>query len=227
MSASTLQRQFTLMHAPQTFDAERPSWRLVILLNVVRSIQRILKVLTAAVEKDDDSDDAFDLYEAPELAPIPPGASYAKLPAAYVKEMTFRLSPITSLEESIIAKLVGPEEGNLQVSANSKQLVSGSGLSGVIEGSDREFFVRSHASWRGKNKLFDKLRRGVETITGGESRTSLDLHETLPTVDFNDKTDPGRIFSLCKDDLIGLWQDPWVRSKLLEMRARLEEGPGL
>lgn len=210
------------MHAPHTFEAERPSWRLVVFLNVVRSIQRILKALSSGLDQDDDPNDPYDPKVSPISPTVPGTAPKGKSPAAYIAEMSLRLSPITSLEEAIIYKLIGPEERNIQLSVHSKTLIKGSGLTGVLEGTDKEFFVRPDTTWRSKN-IMEKIRRGVEAVKG-ESRTSLDVS---PTVDWDEKDDPGRIFQSCGADLIGLWNDPWVRGRLAELRVRLEEGPGL
>ncbi|EKM48106.1 uncharacterized protein PHACADRAFT_214957 [Phanerochaete carnosa HHB-10118-sp] len=37
---SAIMKQFQLLHHPQTFDAERISWRFVIYLNLLRSVRR-------------------------------------------------------------------------------------------------------------------------------------------------------------------------------------------
>ncbi|KAG8981161.1 hypothetical protein FRC05_004062 [Tulasnella sp. 425] len=273
------------MHAPETFDAERAAWRLVVFLNVVRSVQRILKVLELSLERDtdnandDDDEDASSPYYSPSknrlpqqqqgqlqppreaplsptlpsLAALGPNArpKSAKPVSAYVAEMKLRLSPVTSLEESIINKLVGPEERNIQLSAvHSKTRVTGSsGLTGVLEGTDKEFFVRPDNTWNSKNggskngAFINKIRRAVQVKTGSsgrsspkdgrrsvDGRASMDSDTAGATVvaapDWDDKNDPGRFFHMCGQDLIGLWKDPWVRSRLAKFRVRLEEGSG-
>ncbi|KAG9007355.1 hypothetical protein FRB90_009414 [Tulasnella sp. 427] len=263
-----------LMHAPETFDTERAAWRLVVFLNVVRSVQRILKVLETSLERDadgslgdnDDNDAASPYYSPSKTQPAPRGAPLsptlpglslpgtatarpksAKSASSYVAEMKLRLSPVTSLEESIINKLVGPEERNILLSApNSKTRVQGSsGLTGVLEGTDKEFFVRPDNSWNksgSKNGAFiNKIRRAVKSSGSGRSspvrknveasnRISMDsTNDTTSeavTPDWDDKNDPGRFFHMCGQDLIGLWADPWVRSRLTKFRVRLEEGSG-
>lgn len=275
------------MHAPETFDAERAAWRLVVFLNVVRSVQRILKVLELSLERDtdnanddDDDEDASSPYYSPSknrlpqqqqgqlqppreaplsptlpsLAALGPNArpKTAKPVSAYVAEMKLRLSPVTSLEESIIKQLVGPEERNIQLSAvHSKTRVTGSsGLTGVLEGTDKEFFVRPDNTWNSKNggskngAFINKIRRAVQVKTGSsgrsspkdgrrsvDGRASMDSDTAGATgvaaPDWDDKNDPGRFFHMCGQDLIGLWKDPWVRSRLAKFRVRLEEGSGL
>ncbi|KAG9003485.1 hypothetical protein FRB93_011111 [Tulasnella sp. JGI-2019a] len=219
---STLQRQFTLIHAPDTFDVERPSWRLVIFLNVVRSVQRILKALTSALERVEDVDEPISPSSPSIKAPISPPLQ-GKSPAAYVNEMSLRLSPITGLEQAIINTLVGVEEqSSQQPTAGKASVVKGSGLTGVLEGSDREFFVRPNATWK-RVAFLNKLKgKG-----GGEQpRTSMDSSTRPGAVDWNDKDDPGRIIHMCGSDIIALWSEPWVRSQLRQMRVRLEEWSG-
>ncbi|KAG9051160.1 hypothetical protein FS837_011275 [Tulasnella sp. UAMH 9824] len=249
-----------LMHAPETFDTERAAWRLVVFLNVVRSVQRILKVLELSLERDpdkgdDEDEDPTSPYYSPSknrlpqqqqrlqppreapLSPTLPGSTAlgpngrpksAKSVASYVAEMKLRLSPVTSLEETIINKLVGPEERNIQLSAvHSKTRVQGSsGLTGVLEGTDKEFFVRPDNSWSkkdgSKNGAFiNKIRRAVQVRTGSssnsnsrrsvEGRASMDSDNASLAIspDWDDKNDPGRFFHMCGPDLIGLWEDPW------------------
>ncbi|KAG8897998.1 hypothetical protein FRB99_007732 [Tulasnella sp. 403] len=230
--ARTLQRQFTLLHAPHTFDAERPSWRLVVFLNVVRSIQRVLSVLSAGLDKDESPSDPVD-PTAPLSPSLPSSTPHPKSPAAYVAEMTLRLTPITSLEETIINKLIGPEERSVQLtSSHTKAVVKGSGLYGVLEGSDREFFVRPGSPWKGHGGrgVLERLRKVGKGVTGGggenASRTSLDGGSSVGVIDWEDKSDPGRIFHSCGPDMIGLWKDPWVRQRLKQMRVRPEENSG-
>ncbi|KIO26285.1 hypothetical protein M407DRAFT_15085 [Tulasnella calospora MUT 4182] len=206
--------------------------------------------------------------EAP-LSPTLPGAAALGLPngrpktaksvSSYVAEMKLRLSPVTSLEETIINKLVGPEERNIQLSAvHSKTRVQGSsGLAGVLEGTDKEFFVRPDNTWNSKNggskngAFINKIRRAVQVkVTSGSSsngrsspgngnngrrsveggRASMDSDHNAGslaiTPDWDDKNDPGRFFHMCGQELIGLWKDPWVRSRLAKFRVRLEEGSG-
>lgn len=276
------------MHAPETFDAERAAWRLVVFLNVVRSVQRILKVLEHSLERDPDNDEDEDpsspyyspsksrnsaqqsQLKLPREVPLSPtlpslatlgggpsgGANNsnggrpksAKSASSYVAEMKLRLSPVTSLEETIINKLVGPEERNTQLSAvHAKTRIQGSsGLSGVLEGTDKEFFVRPDSSWnKGKNgAIMNKIRRAVSGRTGNGSgrsspnnnaRRSVDGRPSMESEtasilvvpDWDDKNDPGRFFHMCGQDLIGLWNDPWVRSRLAKFRVRLEDGSGL
>lgn len=139
--------------------------------------------------------------------------------------MTLRLSPITSLEEVIINKLIGPEERQTQIS-NSTGLKSS--LSGVLEGAEREFFMRPKAGKAGSG-ILDKLRRG-KAKDGGDSSPSgsvVDISAPSASTTADDKSDPGRIFKMCVADMIGLWHDPWVRARLIKNRVRLEEGPGL
>lgn len=214
-----MQRQFTLIHAPDTFDVERPSWRLVVFLNVVRSVQRILKALNAALERVEDADEPL----SPASPSSPDSPLNGKSPTVYVNEMALRLSPITGLEQAIINTLIGVEERDMQLSAHKKALVKGSGLSGVLEGSDREFFVRPNAIRKG-SVILSKLKNAVKSDQ--DSRSSLESARPL-TVDWDDKSDPGRIIHMCGPDIIALWSEPWVRSRLRQMRVRLEEGSGL
>ncbi|KAG8863132.1 hypothetical protein FRB96_009314 [Tulasnella sp. 330] len=220
---STLQRQFTLIHAPDTFDIERPSLRLVIFLNVVRSVQRILKSLKTALDRVEDVNDPISPSPSSPRSPVNPPLN-GKSPATYVNEMTLRLSPITGLEQMIINTLVGVEEQHVQQSASSSKstVIKSSGLTGVLEGSDREFFVRPNATWK-RATLLSKLKG-----KGGENpRASMDSTAGRPaTVDWSDKDDPGHIIHMCGPEIIALWSEPWVRSQLRHMRVRLEEGSG-
>ncbi|KAG8913939.1 hypothetical protein FRC00_001256 [Tulasnella sp. 408] len=260
------------MHAPETFDTERAAWRLVVFLNVVRSVQRILKVLELSLERDPDKDDDEDEdptspYYSPSrnrlpqqqqqqlqtpLSPKLPGSTAlgpngrpksAKSVASYVAEMKLRLSPVTSLEETIINKLVGPEERNIQLSAvHSKTRVQGSsGLTGVLEGTDKEFFVRPDNSWSkkdgSKNGAFiNKIRRAVQVKTGSssnsnsnsrrsvEGRASMDSENASLAIspDWDDKNDPGRFFHIFLNDLDRITAPRYMPTDDDILRARIK-----
>jgi len=215
------------MHAPETFNSERSGWRLVIFLNVVRSVQRILSTLNTIVQENEESDEELESRDptpySPQLASTP-----SKSPSSFVAQMTLQLSPVTKLEDNIISKLLDPEEherarsGKAPSSSTTAHFSSGTGLTGILEGKDREFFVRPGSGWRrGKGGFVGKFKRGIDMVTGNESSTA-----EVAEIDWDDKDDPGRILHMCGENIIALWADPWVKSQLRRKRVRLEEGAG-
>lgn len=52
---STLQKQFQLLHASHTLDRERPSWRPVVYLNIIRAIRMVITELDQVLSQASDS----------------------------------------------------------------------------------------------------------------------------------------------------------------------------
>ncbi|KAJ6536343.1 guanine nucleotide-binding protein alpha-4 subunit [Mycena capillaripes] len=90
---STTLKNFQLINSPKAFKAERPSWRAVVHLNVVRSIRLILNAVAVA--------DAF------ASSPQPPGPDDPVYPALTPELLTLKmcLRPLQQVEMVLLSKL--------------------------------------------------------------------------------------------------------------------------
>ncbi|PCH42467.1 G-protein alpha subunit [Wolfiporia cocos MD-104 SS10] len=197
---STLQKQFQLMYNPTSLEEERLSWRVVIYYNIVRPILRILEVLDAYAELEDDEEAATSLAQGADAAP--PRLSPSPSPSADqgLATLRLRLSPLQALEGSLAHRL------------NGGVAVSGSGKGSV--------FVRSGWQARAFGLAFGKGRertvsaRGRFSFTG--QRSSLENGDKLVE-------DTANVLSLCKDDARELWGHPMVKRLRESRKLRLEE----
>lgn len=132
----------------------------------------------------------------------------SRIPAELLK-LGQRLYPLLQLEEQLTRKLnpVTSEE------FEATQLPSpGGNGSGSREGS-KELAVLSTSSWKG---AFGRLV--------GNGRDSTD---SMVEVEWDDPNEPGKILHQCSEDMIKLWQDPFVQELLQKQKLRLQDLAGL
>ncbi|EUC58625.1 guanine nucleotide-binding protein alpha-4 subunit [Rhizoctonia solani AG-3 Rhs1AP] len=85
---STLIKQFRLLHSAETFSAERQSWKSIVYLNIIRSIWKVIEILSSR----------FNLTNPTDVE----SQNFARL--------RLRLMPLRSVELSIVKSLSSPRE---------------------------------------------------------------------------------------------------------------------
>ncbi|KAJ1304306.1 hypothetical protein OPQ81_005466 [Rhizoctonia solani] len=85
---STLIKQFRLLHSPETFIVERQSWKSIVYLNIVRSISKVIDVVSSHFSLTNPTHDD--------------SQNFARL--------RLRLMPLRSVEATIIRSLSSPKE---------------------------------------------------------------------------------------------------------------------
>ncbi|KIM27401.1 hypothetical protein M408DRAFT_169642 [Serendipita vermifera MAFF 305830] len=215
---STTLKQFQLLYAPSSFAIEAPSWRPIIYLNLVRSIRRILEIITIA-EID------YNAYDDQPLSPVSPTIGTperARRPTlnlgitdeelAAFASIRAALSPLLDLEDRLIALLSDPEEDSGEAThLNTSAFRTTAGGAGrgkeVALGGG---WKRALGKWSGKNGS----RHGHGSAENDE-------------VDWTtDPRDPIHVLQRCATDMEILWEDERVQDILRKRRARMEENPG-
>ncbi|KAK0434038.1 guanine nucleotide binding protein, alpha subunit [Armillaria borealis] len=252
---STTLKQFQLLHTPAAFHAERIAWRAVIYLNLVRSIKRILDVLSP--ESDivvDDHDDVDSLETASVIISSngrPPSAiSGTKVPNYEIYRS--RLEPLTELEERLIRLLSCPDEDEAthlawQPFPNSSSLpnypASGNGrpaptiaipqikpsVSSPVSPVGDISPGGSSGSQPSKGKevsVHTSINWKKTFALGGKSKSPKSAHSGEIEGWWEDPEDPVHALNACAPAMQELWKDPKVRQRLQEKRLRLEESSG-
>ncbi|KAI0032612.1 guanine nucleotide binding protein, alpha subunit, partial [Vararia minispora EC-137] len=200
---STTLKNFQLMASPKAFKSERVIWRAVIQLNVVRSIHLILTLLTEAHA-------AQTAAQSPSFRPTGLPDSHSPPPAVRLPRLTpellrlkIRLSPLVQVEEALVRRL--------QISSGQENVVSvrAQEHAGIV---GREIAVHSASGWKGN--FVARMLAGKQKTDDGDG------------IDWDDPDDPGRVIHACKDDMIGLWEDPIVRELLETKQMRMQEMSG-
>ncbi|KAJ7124991.1 guanine nucleotide-binding protein alpha-4 subunit [Mycena epipterygia] len=156
---STTLKNFQLINSPKAFRAERPSWRAVVHLNVVRSIRLIINALAEA--------------EAAASAPTPPGPDDPVYPALSPELLTLkmRLLPLQQVEEALLGKL-SPEGKTLSPLTNLPDSTRG--------GDVPEVYINSTTPWKGAfSRLMNNVRSSVDGPEVNEPQDSRDARQLL------------------------------------------------
>ncbi|KAJ6497806.1 guanine nucleotide binding protein, alpha subunit [Mycena sanguinolenta] len=156
---STTLKNFQLINSPKAFKAERPSWRAVVHLNVVRSIRLIISAIQEA--------------EAFASAPQPPGPDDPAYPplSADLLTLKMRLLPLQQVEEALLSKLTpGASIGKAYTAAPDDPLPGGT----------QEVSVHSTAPWKGAfSRLMNNVRGSVDGPETNEPQDSRDARQLL------------------------------------------------
>jgi hypothetical protein len=149
--------------------------------------------LGAKVQAVPDNDLSGDGLPCPGCSPMPQLTRQHE----YLK---MRLSPLTRLQELLIARLAAKFGDATSSRLSAKFAMTKGG----------EFFVRA------KGLLGRRERGNSVGTTWSRSSTNSEDDDEITTV-----------LEACRDDMIALWQDPVVREILHRRDIHLEEGPGL
>lgn len=213
---STTLKQFQILHSPNAFQNERLSWRLVIQLNLVKSIRRILEAVINAQPALDSpmtersivpSDDRWDTSTSGIAYPRMSVDSFQSTLTGSTRDTNdftdfkMRLMPLLRAEEILTTKLASPDSlyyrGDALGGREGYNHLSWTNSSS----NGKEMFVRSGDMW--------KLKTGVVSDVGDP-----DIDEAA-----------GLIFQ-ARDDMMRLWVSPAVRSILEREKINLSESSG-
>ncbi|KAL0570303.1 hypothetical protein V5O48_011667 [Marasmius crinis-equi] len=196
---STTLKNFQLMQDAKAFRAERSSWRVLIHLNLVRSIHIIMDAIarsyypsTRPPMKDPNSSSTSPSASPPSHDVPLPAENYLD---PELLELRLRLNPLLQVEEKLARRFMVPDlESHDKAHQNF-----------------REVAVNSTVAWK---DVFSKL------VPRRQSSNDSDY------IDWDDPTDPGRVLHECADDMKRLWRHPVVQELLDKQNLRLEEMAG-
>ncbi|TFK49487.1 G-alpha-domain-containing protein [Heliocybe sulcata] len=193
---STMLKNFQLSFTPKAFKAESGAWRAVIHLNLVRSVNFILDLLSANPQFAISSSPAsvivtgFDVLGISQSPDSQPGTLTGPIiePTDELRRLKMRLSPLKRVEE-MLSKRISADDPH----------VSRKGLNSASEVS-----VRSGSGWKALARL---------------------SHRTRPQSP-DELEDAGRVIEACRDDITELWADPVVQKGLSSNDIALQEQSG-
>ncbi|THG93770.1 hypothetical protein EW026_g7559 [Hermanssonia centrifuga] len=224
---STTLKNMQLTYAPRAWAAERVSWRAVIQLNLIRSVNAILDALEVELSNNvhyqtpihsraaspgspiSDEDDPYELAEVHIPQESKPSLMKLKL----------RLGPLRQVEIDLKARLGdGTEELTESTLARSSAVMAATPfdaapnpLQSLSTRRSKEVIVRSHQSWKDKEKeRKEKDRNSVRPATTG-------------TTD-GDRDSATDVLAGCADDLLSLSSDPIIQ-EIVE-RKKVLSGQG-
>jgi hypothetical protein len=119
-------------------------------------------------------------------------------------EYTAALRPVLELEGRLISSLREDDDDD-----EATRLGDGSAPGWSVPRG--EYAVRTTSNW--KRALTLRRSRSKRTSTS--------------TPWWEDPSDPVHVLDRCRDAMIRLWRDEWVRCRLVEKRVRLQESSGL
>ncbi|KAH9033514.1 guanine nucleotide binding protein, alpha subunit [Lactarius pseudohatsudake] len=199
---STTLKQFQLLHTPAAFQAERIAWRTVIYLNLVRSVRRILDTISAEREEEifDTASITSDRHTSTSSVPTDP--EIHRTAAEKHAEYSAMLAPVLELEGRLIHRLREDDE-------DDEATHLGDGSTPGWSTPRGEYAVRTTSNWKRAFTL---------------KRSSKRIPTSTPWWD--DPSDPVHVLDRCRDAMVRLWGDEWVRNRLVEKRVRLQESSG-
>ncbi|KAG8864482.1 hypothetical protein FRB96_004985 [Tulasnella sp. 330] len=208
---STTIKQFQLLHSPNAFQSERMSWRLVIQLNLVKSVRRILEAVIAADTNPESpsttrspltlSDDKWDTSASGVAYPRASTDSNGSSLSVDTCDMNdfsdykVRLMPLLQAEQILTEKLAAPDSKDYRGDALGGR-EGYNHLSWSNRPTNQEVFVRPGANWKFKNEDADNM------------------------------DEPTRILFRAREDMMTLWASPVVQEILQREKINLSESSG-
>ncbi|KAH9930402.1 G-alpha-domain-containing protein [Epithele typhae] len=224
---STTLKNFQLAFAPKAWHAERTSWRAVIQLNLVRSINQIIDLLSQNMTKSPTgptspsatpfSRPPNDIVPDPSFSPdgpplhFTPNHSLLKLRLAPLRQVEADLKMLIGAATDELDDIPGSPLG--QANDTLAAAPFDPAASGTARRRPAEYYVRANAAWRDVLKSASG-RRGEES---GTERTG------LPTERLESAKE---IIASCAEDMLALWADCAVRELLRRRRIKMELAPG-
>ena len=214
-----LSTDFQLLYAKDTFLKERASWRGVILLNVVRSISRVVGAIAQA-EADNEGPDSGDERTSSLRPPL------SSLVTDELVRLCTRLRTPLGDVERILRSRISSQPGHhsraFQQPRSSLPRPRPSSAPPTDQEAETEVFVQSRAGWHGP------LREAP--TYGPEMAQQQHPYGTFVRdggIDASNPSDPVHIVRMCREDMIALWTDPSVQEILRRKKMRWHEWPGL
>ncbi|KAG8835667.1 hypothetical protein FRC17_001856 [Serendipita sp. 399] len=196
---------FQLMYARDKFAEDRANWKGVVLLNVVRSMQRVVDALIQADAADSDN-------SADELPPDAPAPLSSILTDSHRRRCT-RLRAALDLAERGLKARLSP---TYAATANLPRSRPSTAEQLVDEEAEAELAVPANSYTLGHKD---------DVVLKSFSRRLSVLPQHFPT-DPGDLNDPRHLISSCRYDMITLWNDPAVKEILIRRKVRWLEWPG-
>ncbi|KAI0294691.1 guanine nucleotide binding protein, alpha subunit [Multifurca ochricompacta] len=206
---STTLKQFQLLHTPAAFQAERMAWRIVIYLNLVRSVRRVLDTISAEREEEisELSDTASLLSDGQTaVSSVSTDPETRRIAAEKYAEYSTALAPVLELEARLIRNLREDDDED-----EATRLGDGSAPGWSVPRG--EYAVRTTSNWK-------------RALTLGRSRSKR-KSASVSVPWWEDPSDPVHTLESCRNSMNRLWKDEWVRRRLVEKRVRLQESSGL
>ena len=250
---STTVKNFQLLYSPSSWRAERITWRAVIYLNLVRSIRRILAALDdyhvsaggaslpfvnsdvlvgeadpletnlprpANLDKLSLEHPEFQSLDKDTFHPSSPVTSSLRvehvvttglLPRPLL-ELSMRLSPLSQIESILISALSSADPIQDDFEATHVGTLNFGGDLPALSKPRGELSI-SASVW---------MKALRSKVSGGrDSTSSRDCDNILA------REDIAGTLRACRQDMISLWDDPYVRKVLAERRYRPQDSSGL
>ncbi|KAJ6454349.1 guanine nucleotide binding protein, alpha subunit [Mycena sanguinolenta] len=194
---STTLKNFQLMCEPKAFRSERPSWRAIIQLNVIRSLRIILDALVVHSSTRDFQPSPHSSY-----------SSYASTssslrPDSDLLALRARLLTVLDSEETLKRRIATPDDLGPPSPSSTR----------LHRRINKEIAVNSSVAWK------HVFMRDANVL----SRDSID---TQNAVDWEAEDDPGPVLHARSEDMKRLWGHPTVRAILDRQGIRLQETAG-
>ncbi|CDO76678.1 hypothetical protein BN946_scf184305.g10 [Trametes cinnabarina] len=246
---STTLKNFQLAFAPNAWQAERASWRAVIQLNLVRSINHILDILAQEMSKAPTTTSPISSpYIRPTTAqarldnPTPASSTASGLDRSSTPSPTERSSSPPPLHFTNAHALLKLRLVPLRrVEADLKQLIgaatdelapdSSALPEGVAEDANAAVLFDGTLSRRRPAEFYvrsnNSWRETLLSAYQGLHKDSTGEVRAAATFDGQSKLeDATEIIASCADDMQALWNDPVVRDVLNRRKIRMEQTPG-
>ncbi|KAH7342104.1 guanine nucleotide binding protein, alpha subunit [Rhizoctonia solani] len=193
---STLLKQFQMLYAPHTLDAERAAWRGVVFLNIIKSLRAVCEAHDFEYGPSNNAPSTFDPWSSVYTPPASPKGSIGRDNIATIK---LHLAPLLGLE-STLAQRIG---------------------AGFNVGGRTEFCVRR--GWQ-DNSLFSRPNSGKKK--GRSRSGSVDGDKAIgngkaPESDLH--LDVQMVLADCRQDIQALWSHPSLKVLMQRRRLRLED----
>ena len=197
---------------------ERASWRGVILLNVVRSIGRVIDAIAHA-EADNEAPDSGD-ERNPTLRP--PLSSLVT--DEHIRLCTRLRTPLSDAERILRSRISSHPGRNSAIQQPSSSLPRPrlSSAPPTDQEAETEVFVQSRAGWHGPLREAPTYGVGMAQLQHPYGTFVRD-----GGIDASNPDDPVHIVRMCKEDMSELWNDPSVQEILRRKKMRWHEWPGL
>ena len=204
------QLDFQLAYARKAWQDERDSWRSVVQLNLLRSINRILDLVqremsgipyTADYEDDEDDYDYSSIHQ-----------QRMQLGEEH-KLLKLRLAPLRHVQKDLERRLGSGAEEPSSVPSGFHTTAAPFGDLSVSR--HQEFFVRSSTGWKSAlASLRSRNSTGSRDDVDGRALRERESEEATTVI------------AGCKEDMKALWTNPTVQQLLALRRTRLEDSAG-
>jgi hypothetical protein len=188
------------------FNSERSLWRLVVFLNVVRSVRKILKAIEGYLDNDAHPSD----HNLDADSTLKVGKTERAERIQFFKHISAALAPLLSIEERLKRSM--SLEETLYPAISSALSVDGHDMAPAEES---EFFVRPNSAWKARLASYTNAPRASSASSSSERGAA------------NDQSDPAEVIASAGADILRLWNHPFAQLVLQELTLRLEDSGGL